>query len=894
MAGKEDVLKQLLEELLSSADENGPIGHCSSRDDLDINKQVIELVVNAGLMVLTQRQVTGMFVINTLISDELLAQATRSLAAIRATVRKGPEVLLMQTRETIFADWLFPRMCFLLCYVKDDRMRGEIISALADVLRMWKEGHPSSWGELRKCTEKIKSNVSGSLCPTRLTLAIIQDLGKEESSKSATTGNFVILLPSKDTFEIRITDPWLAFLMTTSLIHLLSLVLEPRNTQWLVANFLYLDELLEKWQWCEAVHTATTIIRMANLDAARACLREATRREVRWAEGFLNVLVRLTRLSIRDDHFSELLPSVELVLETILELANRNSAFKSVVGMSSLQETLRNITQPEIASFSLRLRGSVTQIIQMCHNPPVTSLREKTSSEDTRVKRRHIETSPTIDAVFKSVLDSINIANNPHQESLTQLNSIVADNWTSLTDPQRVKVVQGIGVLCCAAVGKLKSHTKDISSLPTYKCSICDGAEKCTPSKEQLRIDFGALVLNILRKKAARVVNIAAIRTFGRLVMHDSTLNVISLSKSPLADTVLNLLNSEYRDQRIAVAQTLPLLLKDRDSESLTDVLEENRRLLFRHLHKIQSSSSREKPLLETTVMAYSEIGKVAAQRELNLVLLSLVDFLGHNNSFIAALAYRETLAVATEHGQSTWQMFSPFWPDISIKVIEQMKSRPQILQRLAEILEIRDSVFLVRTQNFTVPFLVSGRHRDVLEQMSLKMAVRMWEMLKTNMPFILARLFTQDKRPTETGIEFLVSLMAANKTGAGKPIIDKRSLIFSSRTPLTIELLKMLASESDAKREMVFYALQTVAIYASEKPIHDVKGTKAQEYLKLYLQNNILELMNHFTDIITDKRGRKTFTEKIGCIAGIQEIIRFAAAASKAALPQVSPCKWS
>jgi hypothetical protein len=59
MAMKEEVLKQLLEELLSSVDQSSPIGHGASDGDLDINKQVIELVVNAGLMVLTQRYVTG-------------------------------------------------------------------------------------------------------------------------------------------------------------------------------------------------------------------------------------------------------------------------------------------------------------------------------------------------------------------------------------------------------------------------------------------------------------------------------------------------------------------------------------------------------------------------------------------------------------------------------------------------------------------------------------------------------------------------------------------------------------------------------------------------------------------------------------------------------------------
>lgn len=59
MAMKEDVLKQLLEELLASADESAPVGHGASADDLDINKQVIELLVNAGLIVLTQRPVNG-------------------------------------------------------------------------------------------------------------------------------------------------------------------------------------------------------------------------------------------------------------------------------------------------------------------------------------------------------------------------------------------------------------------------------------------------------------------------------------------------------------------------------------------------------------------------------------------------------------------------------------------------------------------------------------------------------------------------------------------------------------------------------------------------------------------------------------------------------------------
>ena len=54
-----NALKQLLDELLASSDENAVIGRGLSKEDLEINKQVIELFVNAGLLVLTVGTITG-------------------------------------------------------------------------------------------------------------------------------------------------------------------------------------------------------------------------------------------------------------------------------------------------------------------------------------------------------------------------------------------------------------------------------------------------------------------------------------------------------------------------------------------------------------------------------------------------------------------------------------------------------------------------------------------------------------------------------------------------------------------------------------------------------------------------------------------------------------------
>ena len=75
-------------------------------------------------------------------------------------MRKEPEVLMMETKDTVMADWLLMRMCAVLYHTKSDGIRLEIISTLEDVLKMWKEANPKSWNHLRKCTETMKSYIS--------------------------------------------------------------------------------------------------------------------------------------------------------------------------------------------------------------------------------------------------------------------------------------------------------------------------------------------------------------------------------------------------------------------------------------------------------------------------------------------------------------------------------------------------------------------------------------------------------------------------------------------------------------------------------------------------------------------------------------------------------------
>ena len=694
---------------------------------------------------------------------------------------------------------------------------------------------------------------------------------------AASKGEFNILISGKGAFDIRISNPTQAFWLASSLLRLLSLNLEHRDIQWLQSQLDSLCTQFKNWLWCEPVQTDKVGLQSAQLKAISSLLRATATLPTHQRAVFPFLCRQLTKV-IADEDLTSIKSAIEDCLHEISAAARDNPSLQWLIKSSGLQSVLM---ASDTRKFPTSLSSKRDVIIGLGNVDDSYPL----SNADPTSKRRLVESVATIDGVFKILLTLADLLRSASQDHSTQLGMIVETAWNKSSEDVKCGIVKHIGYLACASAGKLKeSHQKNPS---IFECCFCDGGEKLETSIHTPVIDLRTPLLVIFRDRtvSSRVV-VSAIRACGRLLRHEDSPELVQISKSPLADLVLGQLVSENRDQRIAAAQTIPLLFKDRENQNLSNVITENRNTIFSHLRNLQSSSSpaRLKCLLETTVMAYAEIGKVATQGNLSTILTVLVHFLGHNNSFIAALAYREILAIARAHNQSTWQMFSPYWSTISVRVVEQMRSRPQILQRLAELLDLRDSMFLMRTQNFTVPPLVLAQQRDMLELLAHKIGVRLWQMLNENMTFILAVLLTGDtyRRSTDSGTEFLVELMAAHNT---KVTIDTRSLIMACRTPLTVELLKMLGDEGTWKRERVFSALQTVALSVAEKP---QPAQKALDSLKNYISNNILELMNHFTDIITDKRGRKTFTEKIGCIAGIQEIVMLSEGASKSALPQV------
>jgi serine/threonine-protein kinase ATR len=110
---------------------------------------------------------------------------------------------------------------------------------------------------------------------------------------------------------------------------------------------------------------------------------------------------------------------------------------------------------------------------------------------------------------------------------------------------------------------------------------------------------------------------------------------------------------------------------------------------------------------------------------------LRFVEFLGHANPVISAVAFNEVsleysgtvqslivskiIKLAIAKDMTPERMFNPFWDDVAIAAVKDLLVRPQTTQLMADILGISVPEFLLLTQSSTLPHLVLSGQIDVI-----------------------------------------------------------------------------------------------------------------------------------------------------------------------------------
>lgn len=343
------------------------------------------------------------------------------------------------------------------------------------------------------------------------------------------------------------------------------------------------------------------------------------------------------------------------------------------------------------------------------------------------------------------------------EADLTGLDKSVKQNFHELSDLQKSKLFEYLIRIPCAGVEVPLS--KDISKPVIYICG------SCRPSTAQSVTNDGTKweskhwksfyqILNALIESVAvqashdyRVMVMLAVKT---LTLHTSVSEHRDLAVSSTGQWCLQALRSTSRELRVVAATTLPAFLLETNGFE-TGMCRNNRVLALDFLRQL--SDADDSKLHETTILAQGQAALVCDEEEKNIILLRLVEFLGHTNTLVCGLANLELRNLAQASSVTLQELLRPFWRTIGITVVKDLVTRPQKIQQLSDMLGVSVNQLLVSTQAGTLPYLVLWRRTDILQRLaSINEKGSVWTicMQKHTLPRILSLLLVQQPSQIE------------------------------------------------------------------------------------------------------------------------------------------------
>nr|POF13133.1 protein kinase rad3 [Quercus suber] len=360
----------------------------------------------------------------------------------------------------------------------------------------------------------------------------------------------------------------------------------------------------------------------------------------------------------------------------------------------------------------------------------------------------------------------------------------------------------------------------------------------------------------------------------------------MDLAKSPSGQYCLASLRSSSRELRIAAGICLPHFLREDLPAGLRS---DNRQIALEYLRSISDRNVVGEQ--ETLIRAWSNVGLVCGDRELNLILLRLVDYLGHSNALVVAVAAEEIERLAESKSESVEELLGPYWDTISLTVVRDLTTRPQKAQELCGLLRTTVSRFLVQTQHWTVPSLVLTKRSDILTKVAQARGSNsnikdLCLQPPTNLAAILALLLEQSNRnPEDFAMDCFTSVAPdLNST-------DIASLIKLVPVQVACEMLRYGGELSPSAKTQAYRAFE-IFTNMVERPSGKHKGhSKSKHSMADFFEAYVLGIMSNFSDTLENARGPQPTTLKIRCLHAIADMIFLAGNQASIALPQIRAC---
>ncbi|KAM5499633.1 serine/threonine-protein kinase M1 [Microsporum canis] len=449
-----------------------------------------------------------------------------------------------------------------------------------------------------------------------------------------------------------------------------------------------------------------------------------------------------------------------------------------------------------------------------------------------------------------------------------ELDEDALHDFANLSPTDKCNTIVNLGRLACAWTNSLS------------------GEEYSNVTGQILTCTFGHL-----RKLIARILpmiqdsgscRISAMIAIRNIINHDLNNTDDRLEVSPFGEYCLQSLKSSIRELRVAAGKTMVSFLRGSRG---SDIRCSNFVVALEYLHKI--SEKNELCMQETCVMALRQIAEISNDEEMNIVLLRLLEYLGHANPFVSGIAYTEISKLATLLRLTPAALFRPFWRTLSLLVIKNFQARPQMADQLCDLLGMEVNGFLRLTTIHTLPYLVLTRKKDIITRIAMTHGKKsVSELIKTrsNLASILALLLVQPLSSPETAIPSILQELTVK---FNDPTLSK--LVRSECVPITCELLRGLGGSGDGKGTKYYDALEYIA---SVTPRQNGHGTAAKsDNLGVFIEEHVLGVVTEFVHVINDFQILQPIPEKKRDIVAMGEMIKIAKGNIGIALPQICAC---
>ncbi|KAI0019098.1 phosphatidyl inositol 3-kinase-like protein [Xylariomycetidae sp. FL0641] len=513
------------------------------------------------------------------------------------------------------------------------------------------------------------------------------------------------------------------------------------------------------------------------------------------------------------------------------------------------------------------------------------------ADSERRSKRRRLDQPSTLPKVIDRIWRIL--GSEPRPTTLDGVGDALRSQFDSLSETDQCRALQLLGRVCCAADATLSVIGQESDQCLNLSCSECDNAresvEKRTCHDGEAKKAAMQVLASLLEMPAfleTRRPRVAAMVSLRRIANHCDSEDFKDLEVSLAAQWCLKSLQSSVRELRIAAGRTLPSFLVQTDpTKPVAAIILKNRGIA---LNVLRSLSELPQPhMMETGIMAWAQVARVVSDDQLNMVLVKLVEYLGHKNAVTSASAFAEIEGLARVRQLSTRQLFEPFWRSLAFSATKDVVSSPKLARLLAELLEMSVPQMLVYLQANALPWLVLTKKRDVIQKIAeVRQEKEPWQpcLDNDNLGRILALLLIQEAPNTEQHAMTLLRHVS--------PHFDGFSLVELLRVePLMTSLeLLMLAADADETRKphirsaMTDMACMILAAMGEAKP-------RRKDAAGRFLQHHALGLMANLAQDIHDASARVPIQGRRRCIKAMEEMIMVGREFIHIARPQISAC---